>query len=498
MAGRLAIGVAAAACFLTTGSLYAQGPASSAGPPAVAANPYSQGSCYGGQCGQSGPSGECSTFGWAVYGTNTTGPAGNYAPGNADAAPGGYPPQAGPCGYVPASAYPASYRQPGPPSQPSTYGDCSGMITHADTREGDPGDESPFEEILCRVARNVTFNIDYINWGIVKPQSQLIGAQPTLATLNPVLALIANEFPEILPFVVANELQKSPTEPFPVADGFARAYDTGPISLYENSGIKGTLGLPLIFGTAEVTGFVLQHAESQVNLGGLPQGSPPQESFAAIPVKVNETNSSEVLLYSQSFSAEFTSLVFGAEFNIVFNPIVPKQYGLLIRPELGFRFLGIQEEFDVYASNPGVPTSTIMSRTINNIYGPQAGVRFELVTQWFTIGADPRLMVGVDQFVSSVYSSDPTIGNSGDRAALTRFTAVGALDVYTKIPIHDQVRLYVAYNLIGTGNISRPQQQIDYNVNESSGGVFTNDIHLSPAHSEFIVQGFSAGLEFNF
>jgi hypothetical protein len=97
-----------------------------------------------------------------------------------------------------------------------------------------------------------------------------------------------------------------------------------------------------------------------------------------------------------------------------------------------------------------------------------------------------------------VYSSDPTIGNSADRIAADRFTAVGALDLYTKIPIHDQVKLYFAYNLIGTGNISRPQQQIDYNVDESSGGVFTNDLHLSLSHSEFIVQGFSAGLEFNF
>jgi hypothetical protein len=175
---------------------------------------------------------------------------------------------------------------------------------------------------------------------------------------------------------------------------------------------------------------------------------------------------------------------------------VPKQYGLLIRPMLGFRYLGIQEEFDVVASNPGA-TSTITSRDINNIYGPQAGVRFELVTQWFTIGADPRVMVGVNQFSASVQSIDPVLGNSGDTIDAARFTAVGALDVYAKIPIHDQARLFFAYNLMGTGNISRPQQQINYNVNES-GGVFTNDINLSPAHTDYIVQGFSVGMEFNF
>jgi hypothetical protein len=383
-------------------------------------------------------------------------------------------------------------------SPPNPYNDCNGMTVKSDTRESPELDETPLEEALCKVARNVIFNIDYINWGIVKPQTQVIGAQPTLATLNPVLAQLPQEF---IPFVVANELLKSPTQNFPVADGFARAYDTGPISLTENSGVKGTLSLPLTFGSAELTGFVLQHAESQVNLGGLPQGSasntPPDELFAAIPVKVNEINSSVVALYNNSFNAEFTTLVFGGEFNIVFNPIVPKEYGLLIRPTLGFRYLGVQEEFDVAASNIGSATTTILSRTINNIYGPQIGCRFELVTQWFTIGADPRVMVGVNQFVSTVDSFDPTIGSNSDRISATRFSAVGALDLYVKIPIHDQVKLYFAYNLIGTGNISRPQQQIDYNVNETNG-VLTNDLHLSLAHSEFIVQGFSAGLEFNF
>ncbi len=435
-----------------------------------------------------------SSYAPAAYGPAYSGGwNGNYAAGNGDAAPGGYPPQAGPCGYMPQSAYPQP--QGGPPPQPNLYVDCNGMTTKSDTREAEAVDETPLEEALCKVARNVSFNIDYINWGIVKPQTQLIGAQPTLATLNPVEA----EFPTF-PFLFSEGMQRSATQPFPVDDGYARAYDTGPISLYENSGIKGTVSLPLTFGSAELTGFILQHAESQVNLGGLPQGSAANqdEFFAAIPVKVNEQTSSLVALYSQSFGAEFTSLVFGGEFNIVLNPIVPKQYGLLIRPLVGFRYLGIQEEFDVAAANPGVATTTIQSRTINNIYGPQVGCRFELVTQWFTIGVDPRVMVGVNQFASSVYSSDPTIGNSADRIAADRFTAVGALDLYTKIPIHDQVKLYFAYNLIGTGNISRPQQQIDYNVDESSGGVFTNDLHLSLSHSEFIVQGFSAGLEFNF
>jgi hypothetical protein len=486
MAGRLAIGVAVAACFLTTGGLYAQGPASTAGPTVAAPNTY---------------------FGPTSYGpVGTPDMYGNYGPGNADAAPGGYPPQAGPHGYLPPGAYPPQYQMPpAPPVRQAGGGcnDCNGTTSVCDTGETDELGETPFEEILCRVARNVTFNVDYLNWGISRPQSELIGSTPTLATMNPVQNQIVNIFgPGFLAFFPANGLSKNPTSFFPVDGGLARAYSTAPFSLYENSGIQGTLSLPLTFGTAELSGFTLQHANTQANAGGLPQGSafnvPADENFAAIPVKVNEMPSSLLGLYSESFQAGFSSLVFGGEFNLYFNPIVPKEYGLMLRPMVGFRYLGVQESFDVLAQNPGVATATLFSRTINNIYGPQVGFRLELVTQWFTIGCDPRVMVGVNQFASSVSSFDPVTGTSNDYISTARFSAVGALDVYTKIPIHDKVKLYAAYNLFGTGDISRPQSQIDYNVNESSGGVLTNDIHLNLSHESFIVQGFSAGLEFNF
>jgi Putative beta barrel porin-7 (BBP7) len=480
MAGRLAIGVAVAACFLTTGGLYAQGPASTAGPTVAGPNAYF------------GPAPDGSVGMPDMYG--------NAPPGNADAAPGGYPPQAGPHGYLPPSAFPAQYQMPpAPPVRPSNAsGDCNGTTSVSDDDVG----ETPFEEIFSRVAHNIIFNVDYVNWTISRPGNDLIGAMPTLATLNPVQNQIVNIFgPGFLPFFPSNALLKNPNQFFPVNNGMARAYTTQPFSLSENSGIKGTLILPMTFGSAELSGFTLQHANSNSNQGGLPQGSadnfPPDENFAAIPVKVNGINSAFLGLYSQGFETGFSSLVFGGEFNIYFNPIVPKEYGLLVRPMVGFRYLGIQEDFNVEAANPGA-TSTIFSRTINNIYGPQVGFRIELVTQWFTIGADPRVMVGVNQFASSVNSFDPTIGGNSDYISTARFSAVGALDAYIKVPIHDQVKLYAAYNLFGTGDISRPQSQIDYNVNESQSGVLTNDIHLNLSHADYIVNGFSVGLEFNF
>ncbi len=94
------------------------------------------------------------------------------------------------------------------------------------------------------------------------------------------------------------------------------------------------------------------------------------ESFAAVPVTVGGQPSQTVALFSQSFNQYYSSFVFGAEANVFFNAIVPKDYGFVIKPMVGFRYLGIDEHFDVVATNPGVPATTISSSTINNIYGP--------------------------------------------------------------------------------------------------------------------------------
>ena len=347
---------------------------------------------------------------------------------------------------MPPSAYPQP--QGSPPPQANPYVDCNGMTTKSDTREAEAVDETPLEEALCKVARNVSFNIDYINWGIVKPQTQLIGAQPTLATLNP--GLVREVPQEFIPFVTANELLKSPTQFFPVADGEARAYDTGPISLYENSGIKGTVSLPLTFGSAELTGFILQHAESQVNLGGSSQGSafdtPPDQDVRGHSCEGQRTD-------VEPFGPVLPVLrrrihLAGIRRRVQHRSQPDRPQAIWFTDPAVGRISLLGDSGRVRRGGGrirGVATTTIQSRTNNNIYGPQIGCRFELVTQWFTIGADPRVMVGVNQLPPPPPPppSDPTIGNSADRIAADRFTAVGALDLYTKIPIHDQVKLYL-------------------------------------------------------
>jgi hypothetical protein len=472
MVGRLGLGIATALSLLSAGGLYAQGIGPAPGSQAYISNGYPGPGAYA--PGTPGSGTQFVSQGLSPFGTNPQ-------------------PAFGPPGNGPSSVAPAAYSMQDPNSaagQPGCPGSSaySGMPGCGNAEASDDFVELPWEDILCRVLRNVDVRLDYINWGISRPATTLIGAQPGPGVLQPFF----NDF---------GSVQKNPTDVFPILDSFgnqvgqARAYDTTGISLYENSGFQATFSVPMTYGTIEASGFILGKANSAPNPGGLPAGIPGQtESFAAIPVTVGGLPSQTVALFSQSFNQYFSSFVFGAEANIYFNAIVPKDYGLVFKPMVGFRYLGIDEHFDVVATNPGVSASTIDSSTINNIYGPTVGCRLELLTQWFTVGADPRVTFGVNQFAANINASDPTVGDAHDHDIDARFAPVGAVDCYLKIPIQEHFRLYAAYNLIGTTNISRPQSQIDYNVTTSG----QNDTHLALSSAGIMIQGYSVGCEFNF
>jgi hypothetical protein len=472
MVGRLGLGIATALSLLSAGGLYAQGIGPAPGSQAYTSDGYSGSGAYA--PGAPGSGTQFVSQGLSPFGTNPQ-------------------PAFGPPGHGQSSVAPAAYSMQDPNSaagQPGCPGSgaYSGMPGCGSAEATDDFVETPWEDILSRVLRNVEIRLDYINWGISRPRTVLIGETPGPGVLQPIF----NDF---------SSVQKNPTDVFPILDqnfnqvGQARAYDTTGISLFENSGFQATFILPMTYGNLEVSGFILGKANSAPNPGGLPAGIPGQsESFAAIPVDIGGKQSETIALFSQSFNQYFSSFVFGAEANVYFNAIVPKDYGLVVKPMVGFRYLGIDEHFNVAATNPAVTATTIESSTINNIYGPSVGCRVELLTQWFTVGVDPRVTFGVNQFASNLNSSDPTVGDSRDHLIDARFAPVGAVDAYIKIPIHERFRLYAAYNLFGTTNISRPQEQIDYNISNAG----QNDIHLNLASSGIMVQGYSVGCEFNF
>jgi hypothetical protein len=477
MGGRLGLGVATALSLLSAGGLYAQAPAWS---------PQAYTSITSNSPGGGG-------YAPAGYGSPAAappivqgaGPFGTYPMPQS-------PPQTSQESIVPAAFQLGDEHVSSSPAGTTAYSTLPGCGGNDDS---DDFVELPWEQIVCRVLRNVDVRLDYINWGISRPSTTLIGAQPGPGVLQPTSPF------SFYPIYEFGSVQTNPTSTFPILNsegaqvGQARAYDTTGISLSENSGFQATFTLPMTYGSIENTSFILSKAGSAPNPGGLPQGiAGVDQSFAAIPYNVGGQPSTTVGLFSQGFDQSYSSFLFGSETDIYFNAIWPKDYGFMIKPMIGFRYMGLDEHFNVVASNPNVPASTLASTTINNIFGPQVGLRLELATQWFTVGADPRFTFGINEFAASVASSDPTVGNSYDHQIETRWTPVGACDCYLKIPIQEHFRLYVAYNLIGMANVSRPQEQIDYNLTSSG----QNDTHLNLASSGILIQGYEVGCEFNF
>jgi len=452
MAGRLAIGVALATCFLLPASLYAQGAAPPAGPPGVAQNPY--------------------------YATAPNAPV--Y----------GSPPYPAPI--APAGDYgPAPTTSQGP--NPNPYIDSNGDRAKALITDSGEIDQTPLEEALDRAIRNVSVRIDYLDWTISRPHTELIGAAPAVATMNPTQLL------------QQNSLRTDPTKFFPIsvdefgifATAFAREYDTAPLPLNNNQGVQGTLALPLTYGTAELSAFILGRGVSEVNPGGL---TPNDSTFAAIDLKQPGRNGqvTDVLETFTNLQAQFRSQVWGTEADLVFNPIVRKDRGLVMMPLIGYRYLSIFEAFDVEGSNANVAKTTINSRSFNNIHGPQIGARFEfIINQWITLGAEPKVAFAVDQLGARVNSFSPVLGSNFDSTTQTTFAPVGQIDAYGRIFLTNQLTLYAGYHVLGTANIARPTDQIAYEA-KTVNGAAVNNIHLDVQPSGFLLEGITIGAIFTF
>src|SRR5581483_3388311 len=105
------------------------------------------------------------------------------------------------------------------------------------------------------------------------------------------------------------------------------------------------------------------------------------------------------------YQAVLNTNVWGTESNYI-APYWDEGSAIHIQPMLGARYLNFAESlrqsglytFTQVDANSGQVTQSVVSRainssTINNIYGPQIGLRGEYTHKWFTLGAQPKFML---------------------------------------------------------------------------------------------------------
>lgn len=213
-----------------------------------------------------------------------------------------------------------------------------------------------------------------------------------------------------------------------------------------------------------------------------------------------------------SYLATLKTSVWGTEANYILDAFSPNEE-IVVRPFFGVRYLNFRESlrqvggYTVQTVDPDDNSfiyndyvRTINASTSNNLYGPQIGARFETRRKWLALGVTPKLMMGVNTYKSGLATSQ-ILGPDDPSQSLfekgTTFGLAGDVDLYTRIHLGEHLSVQVGYNFMWAGMLTRPADNIVYNVSSTQLGLqsdFRQDIQYSGA----ILQGLSLGAQLEY
>jgi Putative beta barrel porin-7 (BBP7) len=300
----------------------------------------------------------------------------------------------------------------------------------------------------------------------------------------------------------------------------------------ENNGIRGTFGLPVFnAGTFEASVFALQASTADVStpevfgFGTADTNGDGTIDALDSPVSTNLVNATAqavlidgllpvgdnfLLVNDLGYQAALKTSVWGAEANFLSQTFNPND-SLSAMPFFGFRYVNFREDlrqsgqynFSTFDPLTGLPLDPIASErridatTNNNVFGPQIGLRSELRSKWFALGVQPKVMMGLNSYKAELLTQGILAPTEAERVLTEKsntFGVIGDLEVYSKVRFSDRVSLRVGYNFLWSGMITRPADNIVYNIQSATGGLpatsaFLQDVKFSGA----ILQGLSIG-----
>lgn len=425
----------------------------------------------------------------------------------------------------PAAYPPAAYGPPGP------YASGPGSTTFEQLPD-DTGwlyDDGPLERILAETFRHAFFRVEYLLWDIGDPGNNILGSPTNFALALP---------DPTQPFVETDPVTGNT---FLVAAPSLRGVHTN-----DNNGIRGTFGfLTPNGGAIEASVFALQTSKTtqglpvvngfstiQVDLDGdgIPETTVTDANGNTINISTNTigavaqstlvdgnvpTGDNFFLINDLGYQYTLSTSLWGAECNWVMTPADPGA-AMVVSPVLGFRYLNFAESLNqsgqytftfvdpitgAQLTQPG--NRRIDSDANNNVYGPQFGLRAEMNNRWLSLGVHPKVLLGLNSYKTELNTQeilapvDLTTGLERDPSQQlaekgTTFGIIGDLEVYSRIHFSDRVSVFVGYNLMWTGLITRPAENIVYNIQSSPQ---RSDFGLEPQLSGVVIQGLTVGGE---
>ena len=404
-----------------------------------------------------------------------------------------------------ASAF-AQYGPMGPaPNAPGGYSVYPNGAPDQAGPESWYGDDDEVEASINRFGPRVsvasrTLRVEYLNWNIGNPGNVLLGA-PVAGIADP-----ERPFPIFAPGTTT-------------AIAFGNVPSTDSLNLTNANGVQVTAGWDGINGgRLEVSGFMLARRQSgftlplgsladlgTLGLAGSTGGPFPPGTIvptvAATSTLANGQIADHLFLYNKSFTANYTSQLWGGEANYLFGDAVDTFQFL---PLVGARYLNLTETLTQTGvfQDPFVATapvsSQIGSHTINNLWGGQVGFRAQVVTKWLEFGVTPKLLLLGDSAYSSVYAarfrsnSDPTVFNDD---LTTKFTFGADVGAFVTVNVAPNFSVRGGYNLLWINQVTRPNRDIVYNDN---GAAAPAGIAQQTIFHDIFINGFSFGCEFKF
>ena len=418
---------------------------------------------------------------------------------------GGYGPMNGPNGQT-MSPYPGQHA-----SQPAGVASPNGGYRNTIFEElpDDRGwlfEDSPLSKSLTNGLRHAFFRAEYLNWGLGDPGRIALGAA-SLTGADPRIPFNVNDLTTGAPLGVATA---------PTLDN---------ANLHSNNGFRGTFGVPLGQGAFEASAFTLLNNSYRQDLSNLRTLADPgdpiallltPQTFVAQPVLVNGATSIDSLVYSGindgagRFSNVYSSILktslWGTEANYVFSsPGAGAGDFLTVSPIVGFRYVNYRERLTQrgtyqFSDDGGVTfrdvERLIDASTINNSFGPQVGFRMEAHMDRLTLGVEPKVMLGVNNYEAHLHtqrilSDTETALNLGQRK--TSFGPLADLRLFSRFAMTENFSVVASYDLMWLGLVTRPYDNIDYNI-AGGAGAFRQTVR----HTDVLVEGMTVGVEYKY
>lgn len=283
----------------------------------------------------------------------------------------------------------------------------------------------------------------------------------------------------------------------------------------DNSGLRLTIGIPTELFTFEASGFAMGESVSNlrfpsfINVNSLLNS----QAYPAIPLLRDGLPSDrDVILFDQGMDVKLSSNLQGTDAKFVMGALTPN-VATEIAPILGFNYIHYNNQLLIRGADVGndvTPDTVhrIESRSNNNIFGPEVGLRMETRSRWVTLGFEPKFTFGINRMsnhvnTSQIYTSAidpitllPVEPDRGEKGTLTRFAPVIDLNTYARIRFTENLNLSLGYQFLAAAGVSQSEQ----NVVWDSSSVVTDPprIGLKQTRQEFWLQGINVGLNYQF